>query len=111
LFDTRIRYTGLVFSREVSGAVIGGFTPLFATSLVLWSGGRSLPVSIYMIVTALTALLCAYLVGDIAEADQRGTTTATDRDALAGSGRGYDPDDDGRDGHCSKLSTNKTHSR
>jgi hypothetical protein len=26
----------------VSGAVIGGFTPLFATSLALWSGGQKL---------------------------------------------------------------------
>ena len=90
LFDTRIRYTGLVFAREVSGAVIGGFTPLFAISLVLWSGGRSWPVSVYMIVTALAASLCAYLVGDIAEAGQRGTTTATNRDALAGAGRSHD---------------------
>ena len=90
LFDTRIRYTGLVFAREVSGAVIGGFTPLFAISLVLWSGGRSWPVSVYMIVTALTASLCAYLVGDIAEAGQRGTTAAANRDALAGAGRSHE---------------------
>jgi len=30
LFDASIRYTGLVFAREASGAGIGGFTPLFA---------------------------------------------------------------------------------
>jgi MHS family shikimate/dehydroshikimate transporter-like MFS transporter len=72
LFGTHIRYTGLVFAREVSGAVIGRFTPLFATSLVLWSGGRSWPVSVCMIVTALTASLCSYLIGDIAEAGNRG---------------------------------------
>jgi hypothetical protein len=84
LFDTRIRYTGLVFAGEVSGAVIGGFTP------PLWSRDRSWPVSVYMIVTALTASLCAYLVGDIAGAGQRGTTTAANRDALAGAGRSYE---------------------
>jgi MHS family shikimate/dehydroshikimate transporter-like MFS transporter len=71
LFDTRVRYTGLVFSREVSGAIVGGLTPLFATSLVLWSGGSTWPVSVYMIVTALAALLCAYLARDIVHANQR----------------------------------------
>jgi MFS transporter, MHS family, shikimate and dehydroshikimate transport protein len=87
LFDTRIRYTGLVFAREVSGGVIGGFTPLIATSLVLWNGGASWPVSCYMIVTALAALICAYLAGDIAVTGQRRTKTVTKRDALATAGR------------------------
>jgi MHS family shikimate/dehydroshikimate transporter-like MFS transporter len=90
LFDTRIRYTGLVFAREVSGGVIGGFTPLIATSLVLWNGGASWPVSVYMIVTALAALVCAYLARDIAVTGQRRTTTATKRDALAPAGQSYE---------------------
>jgi hypothetical protein len=88
LFGTHIRYTGLVFAREASGAVIGRFTPLFATSHVLWSGGRSWPVSIYMIVTALAALLCAYLAGG--EAGQQSGTDAANRDALVGLGRSYE---------------------
>lgn len=67
LFETRIRYTGLVFSREVSGGIVGGFTPLIATSLVLWSGGSSWPVSVYMIVTVLAGFLCAYLARDIVD--------------------------------------------
>jgi MHS family shikimate/dehydroshikimate transporter-like MFS transporter len=72
LFDARIRYTGLVFAREVSGGLVGGFTPLIATSLVLWNEGRSWPVSVYMIVTVLTALLCAYFARDMAEVRRRG---------------------------------------
>ena len=70
LFETRIRYTGLVFSREVSGCIVGGFTPLMATSLVLWSGGSSWPVSVYMIVTVLAGFVCAYLAKDIVDARQ-----------------------------------------
>ncbi|MDA9440349.1 MFS transporter [Bradyrhizobium sp. CCBAU 51745] len=70
LFDTRIRYTGLVFAREVSGSVVGGFTPLIATSLVLWSGGKSWPVAVYMIVTVLIPLLCVYLARDLLEQRQ-----------------------------------------
>jgi MHS family shikimate/dehydroshikimate transporter-like MFS transporter len=99
LFDTRIRYTGLVFAREVSGAVIGGFTPLIATSLVLWSGGQSWPVSIYMVVTALAASFCAYLAGDIAEVGRKHSTTVMTYDALAGASRvATDTGDDRRDG-------------
>jgi hypothetical protein len=74
----------------VSGPVIGGFTPLFATSLVLWGGGRSWPVSIYMIATPLTVSLCDYLAGDVAKTGQRGSTAVANRDALAEAGRNYE---------------------
>jgi MFS transporter, MHS family, shikimate and dehydroshikimate transport protein len=84
LFDTRIRYTGLVFAREVSGSVVGGFTPLIATSLVLWSGGKSWPVSVYMVVTVLIPLLCVYLAKDLMEVRQRVPSTSMNRDASAG---------------------------
>jgi MHS family shikimate/dehydroshikimate transporter-like MFS transporter len=84
LFDTRIRYTGLVFAKEVSGAVVGGFTPLISTLLVQWSGDASWPVSVYMMVTALAAFWCAYLARDILDVGQRNVTTATKRDALVG---------------------------
>jgi len=72
LFDTRIRYTGLVFAREVSGSIVGGFTPLIATSLVLWSGGNSWPVSVYMIVTVLIPLACVYFARDLMSGEKRG---------------------------------------
>ncbi len=65
LFDTRLRYTGLIFSREVSGSIVGGFTPLLATVLVAASGGKTWAVSIYMIVTVLIPFVCAYLARDL----------------------------------------------
>jgi MFS transporter, MHS family, shikimate and dehydroshikimate transport protein len=61
LFETRVRYTGLVFARETTGALVGGFTPLVATALVAWSGGRPWPVALYMIVTVLIPLISVYL--------------------------------------------------
>jgi MHS family shikimate/dehydroshikimate transporter-like MFS transporter len=76
LFDTRIRYTGLVFAREVSGSIVGGFTPLIATSLVLWSGGNSWPVSIYMIVTVLIPLACVYFARDLMSGEKRSRPVA-----------------------------------
>ncbi|UQD70657.1 hypothetical protein JEY40_32680 [Bradyrhizobium japonicum] len=59
LFDTRIRHTGLVFAKEVSGAVVRGFTPLISTLLVQWSGGPSWPVSVYMMMVTALAAFCA----------------------------------------------------
>lgn len=73
LFETRLRYTGLVFAREVSGSVVGGFTPFLATLLVAWSGGQSWPVSVYMIVTVVIPLICAYLAKDMLVPSQPAT--------------------------------------
>ena len=86
LFDTRIRYTGLVFAREVSGSIVGGFTPLIATSLVLWSGGQSWPVSIYMVVTVLIPLICVYLARDLMSSRGSRKAAATGETSRAGSG-------------------------
>lgn len=76
LFDTRTRYTGLVFAREVSGSVVGGFTPLLAASLVAWSGGQSWPVSVYMITTVLIPLVCVYLARDLMSGHKQNPATA-----------------------------------
>ena len=64
LFETRVRYTGLVFARETTGAIVGGLTPLIATALVAWSGGRPWPVALYMIVTVLIPLIAVYLADE-----------------------------------------------
>jgi MFS transporter, MHS family, shikimate and dehydroshikimate transport protein len=64
LFETRVRYTGLVFARETTGAVVGGLTPLLATALVAWSGGKPWPVTLYMIATVVIALIAVYFAGE-----------------------------------------------
>jgi MFS family permease len=64
LFETRVRYTGLVFARETTGAVVGGLTPLIATALVAWSGGSPWPVALYMIITVLIPLVAVYLADE-----------------------------------------------
>jgi MFS family permease len=64
LFETRVRYTGLVFARETTGSIVGGFTPLIATALVAWSGGHPWPVALYMIVTVLIPLIAVYLADE-----------------------------------------------
>jgi MHS family shikimate/dehydroshikimate transporter-like MFS transporter len=82
LFDTRVRYTGLVFAREVSGSVVGGFTPLLATMLVAVSGGQTWPVSVYMIVTVLIPLVCVYFARDLLRASDTDEPGASHAAAL-----------------------------
>jgi MHS family shikimate/dehydroshikimate transporter-like MFS transporter len=53
LFTTRVRYSGFAMGREVSAAIFGGLSPLIATALVAWSGGRSWSLSIYLIAVML----------------------------------------------------------
>ena len=64
LFETRVRYTGLVFARETTGAVVGGVTPLLATALVAWTGGSPWPVAVYMATTVIIPLVCVYFADE-----------------------------------------------
>jgi hypothetical protein len=52
LFDVRYRYTGVTFSREIVGAIVGGCIPFLAAWLDGWSGGQIWPI------VAVSALLC-----------------------------------------------------
>ncbi|GGQ35314.1 MFS transporter [Streptosporangium pseudovulgare] len=52
LFDVRYRYTGVTFTREIAGAVVGGCIPFVAAWLDGWSGGQIWPI------VAVSALLC-----------------------------------------------------
>jgi MHS family shikimate/dehydroshikimate transporter-like MFS transporter len=50
LFTAPVRVTGVSFSREIGGALSGGFVPLIAVALVAAAGGASWPVAVFMIV-------------------------------------------------------------
>ncbi len=64
LFETRVRYSGLVFARETTGAIIGGPTPLIATALLAWAGSPW-PIAVYMIATVLIPLVAVYAAGPL----------------------------------------------
>ncbi|MEU5853022.1 MFS transporter [Saccharopolyspora shandongensis] len=51
LFDVRYRYTGVTFSRELVGAVVGGCLPFVAAQLSEWTAG-------YWSIVVLCAALC-----------------------------------------------------
>ncbi len=57
LFAPKVRYTGLSFAYQVS-AIVGGFTPLAALSLLHWRGGAPWAVAAALALVALLSLLC-----------------------------------------------------
>jgi len=59
LFPSALRYSGIAFAREVSGALLGGTTPLIATALLAWAG-HWWPVATWMVVMATVAFACAW---------------------------------------------------
>jgi MFS transporter, MHS family, shikimate and dehydroshikimate transport protein len=69
LFGTRIRYSGASFGYQVTGAIVGGFTPLVATALLASAGGDAWPVAAYMGVFAAITLVTVYLARETSGTD------------------------------------------
>ncbi|MDO3401347.1 MFS transporter [Mycolicibacterium neoaurum] len=60
LFPPAMRYSGVAFAREVSGALLGGTAPLIATAM--YSATRHWwPVATWMVVMATVAFISVYL--------------------------------------------------
>ncbi|WP_368498240.1 MFS transporter [Herbiconiux sp. A18JL235] len=59
LFPPAIRYSGVAFAREVSGALLGGTAPLIATAFFAATGHWYL-VAIFMTVNAIIAMVAVY---------------------------------------------------
>ena len=59
LFPPSLRYSGVAFSREFSGAIFAGTAPLVATWLVSVTGSWH-AVAAYMIVFAVAGFIAAY---------------------------------------------------
>lgn len=57
LFDVRHRYTGVTFSREITGALVGGTLPFIAAALTSAAGGASWLVALYCVVLLALAAL------------------------------------------------------
>lgn len=60
LFTTRLRYSGFAFARELGSILAGGPAPFLAGVLVLWAGGATWGVAIYIIVLALITSVALY---------------------------------------------------
>lgn len=64
LFGTRVRYSGASLGYQLASVFAGGLSPLIATALLAWSGGRPWPVALYMVGMALITLGSVYLAAE-----------------------------------------------
>jgi len=72
LFGTRVRYSGASLGYQLASVFAGGLSPLIATALLAWSGGKPWPIAAYMVAMASITLVSVYLAaetlpGDLAE--------------------------------------------
>lgn len=59
LFPPAIRYSGVAFAREVSGALLGGTAPLIATAIFA-STGHWFLIAVFMVANAVVAFIAVY---------------------------------------------------
>ena len=65
LFDTNVRFTGASLGYQLGAAIVGGFTPLIAASLLIRSGGETWPVATYIAGVCLVSFLVMAIWGQI----------------------------------------------
>lgn len=56
-FDTNVRYTGVSMGYQMAN-VIGGLTPMIATSLVAAADGKSWPISTFLMAASMVTVIC-----------------------------------------------------
>ncbi|PYP04464.1 MAG: MFS transporter [Gemmatimonadetes bacterium] len=61
LFPTRVRYSGASLASQLGSVFSGGLSPLIATALLARSGGKSWPVSVYMVALVLITVVSVWL--------------------------------------------------
>ena len=61
LFPARVRYSGISIGYQSAGIILGGFMPLIASSLIVWTGGNPWPVALCIAAQALIAALAVFL--------------------------------------------------
>lgn len=65
LFPANVRYTGISFCYQFSGIFASGLTPLVATILLGWGGGRPWYICGYIVLVALVSFLCVLAMPSI----------------------------------------------
>lgn len=65
LFDTKVRFTGASLGYQLGAAIVGGFTPLIAASLLLRSGGDTWPIAVYIAGVCLVSFLVMAIWGKV----------------------------------------------
>ncbi|MEY8560788.1 MFS transporter [Jeotgalicoccus halotolerans] len=61
-FSKEVRYTGVTLGYQIGAAVAGGSAPLIAEFLMNQFDGSSIPVSLYIIMTAVVSLIAVFVL-------------------------------------------------
>lgn len=61
MFGTRVRYTGLSFAYQFS-AILGGMSPLIASSLLALGKGEVWYVALFLLVISIVSFICVWLI-------------------------------------------------
>jgi metabolite-proton symporter len=72
LFGTRVRYTGASLGYQLAAPLSGGIAPLVATALLVWSGGDTWPVGVYLMGMASVTVLAVSLAAETRRCDLGG---------------------------------------
>ena len=59
-FSKEVRYTGVTLGYQIGAAVAGGSAPLIAEFLMNQFNGSSIPVSVYIVMTAVVSLIAVF---------------------------------------------------
>jgi MHS family shikimate/dehydroshikimate transporter-like MFS transporter len=57
LFAARLRYSGASLGFQIGAAVSGGITPFAAATFMAWTGGKTWPISAYLIALAVITFI------------------------------------------------------
>lgn len=68
LFGTRIRYSGIAFSRELASVFAGALSPFIATALLAWADSYW-PVAVYLAAMAFITIVAVYLAPETYQSD------------------------------------------
>ena len=78
LFDTRQRYSGFAFARELGTILGGGPAPLIAAALAAWMGGLPWGVATYVVILALITATAVYFAPEMYRSDIRDNQSEKD---------------------------------
>src|SRR5699024_3728680 len=85
LFAAEQRFTGVTFTREVTGAIIGGTTPVVAAALENWSFGGTWAIVVYCAVLSLLSVPGAIMLKEPPHLQRRRGSVASPSDTSAAS--------------------------
>ncbi len=69
LFDTRVRYTGISFVYQFSGIYASGLTPIVATALLAYGGGKPWLICLYVLAVSIVSALSAFAMSEAHKRD------------------------------------------